>query len=321
MKYIATLTLALFTVLTLQAQTFKEREVELKVKGGSLNGTLLIPKKANGTAVVFISGSGPTDRDGNSGLEGQNNSLKMLAEEFSENGYITLRVDKRAIGKSMPGFPEKDLRIETYVDDIVEWAAWLKKERTEVTKVVFAGHSEGSLIGMLAAQKWPAAGFISLAGTGFSGDSILKAQLIDKVPGPLYEQSVVCLDSLKAGHLVKNPPKALMMLFRPDVQPYIMSWIKYNPAQEIAKLNCPMLIIQGLNDIQVSVDNADALFNGAGKGKSPAITKKEIVGMTHTLKFAGPTYEENLKTYTDPALPLMRDVVNDCMDFLSGLNF
>lgn len=52
-------------------------------------------------------------------------------------------------------------------------------------------------------------------------------------------------DSLKAGKEVSNIPMGLMTLFRPSVQPYLISWYRYNPQEVIAKLRQPVLILQG----------------------------------------------------------------------------
>lgn len=307
---------ALLLVFTIEgnAQTFKEKEVKRKVDGGELYGTMLNAKNGNGTAIVFISGSGPTDRDGNSGIEGKNNSLKMLAEELGKKGYSSLRVDKRAIGKSYPGYPEKDLRFDTYVNDITDWITWVKANNKDIKKIVIAGHSEGSLIGMLAAQKTNADGFISLAGTGVTGDSIVKLQLVDKLMPVQYEESAAALDSLADGHLVKKPPLYLMMLFRPSVQPYLISWLKYNPAVEIAKLTCPVLIVQGLNDLQVFKNDAEILAKANPKAEMVLLDK-----VTHTLKEAGPTRDENVATYSNPDLPLSIKLVDTVVAFLDKL--
>lgn len=308
--------LLLFLLLPLitTAQSFKEKEVKRDVQGGSLYGTMLNAKKPNGTVVVFISGSGPTDRDGNSAMEGKNNSLKMLAETLGNNGYSSLRVDKRGIAKSAPGFSEKDIRLETYVDDIVDWTAWVKANNKDVKKIVIAGHSEGSLIGMLAAKKLNADGFISLAGSGVSGDSILKVQLETKVPSKIYEQSVIALDSLKAGYTIKTYPQILAGLFHPSVQPYIISWIKYNPAAEIVNLTCPILILQGLNDLQITKADAETL--------SKAVPTAQLVladKVTHTLKEAGPEYADNLDTYKNEKILLSPQVATAVLNFLDKL--
>ncbi|GIV43555.1 MAG: hypothetical protein KatS3mg035_0678 [Bacteroidia bacterium] len=62
------------------------------------------------------------------------------------------------------------------VNDAVSWINWIKQNYPEM-KIVIAGHSEGSLIGMIAAHKTNSDKYISIAGAGFSADSVLKQQL------------------------------------------------------------------------------------------------------------------------------------------------
>ena len=133
--------------------------------------------------VLLLSGSGPTDRNGNSPmLPGKNNSLQMLAEGLASNGIASLRYDKRGVGESAKAMmAEADLRFETYVDDAVAWCEQLRKDK-RFSAVIIAGHSEGSLIGMLAAKRCNAAGFISIAGAGRAAADILRTQLAGKLP-------------------------------------------------------------------------------------------------------------------------------------------
>lgn len=68
---------------------------------GTIYGTLEIPKGDDFVPVaLIISGSGPTDRDGNNSLIGKNNSLKLLAEGLALKGIASVRYDKRGIAAS-----------------------------------------------------------------------------------------------------------------------------------------------------------------------------------------------------------------------------
>src|SRR5437773_1075003 len=81
--------------------TFTESDITLVTQKGNISGTLLIPDSVKISPVVLIiAGSGPTDRNGNNPLAGNNNSLKMLAEELGKNGISSVRYDKRGIAKS-----------------------------------------------------------------------------------------------------------------------------------------------------------------------------------------------------------------------------
>lgn len=84
-------------------------EVSIESEGYNLFGTLKLPEaKKKLTVLLLISGSGPTDRDGNQ-PQMMNNSMKMLAEALGDEGFATLRYDKRGIAKStVDGFSNAD---------------------------------------------------------------------------------------------------------------------------------------------------------------------------------------------------------------------
>lgn len=267
-----------------------------------LKRTLLLPADAAlpVPAVLLIAGSGPTDRDGNSaGLPGKNDSLKMIAVGLAGKGIASLRYDKRGIGESRAAAAsESDLRFENYVDDAVMFCNLLKADR-RFRGVVVVGHSEGSLIGMIAAKRCGAAGFVSLSGAGRPAVEILRIQLADKLPPELAEKSEAVLRALEAGKTTPDPPAELAALYRPSVQPYLISWFKYDPSKEIAALSAPVLIVQGSTDIQTSVDDAKRL--AAANRKSKLLV---IDGMNHVLKMVSGNLEKQLPSYSDPALPL-----------------
>ena len=104
----------------------------------------------------------------------------------------------------------------------------------------------------------------------------------------------------------------LTSLFRPSVQQYMISWLKYDPAAEIKKLTIPVLIIQGTTDIQVEVGEAELL-----KKAYPKATLKLIEGMNHPLKQAPEDREKNVATYSDPRLPLSPGLMPAILDFIS----
>ena len=75
-------------------------EVTWDVDGIAVYGTLTHPANTGPhPAVVFVAGSGPTDRDWCSPLlPGTNCSGRLLANALTKQGFITLRYDKRAAG-------------------------------------------------------------------------------------------------------------------------------------------------------------------------------------------------------------------------------
>ena len=284
--------------------------VTLETQTGNIEGTLLLPPTGNNVPVVLIiAGSGPTDRNGNNPMM-TNNSLKMIAEGLSEKGIATLRYDKRGIAESQgAGVNESDLRFEIYVEDAIEWVEWLQKDG-RFSEIYILGHSEGSLIGMIAAQEKEVKKFISVAGIGSPAGEILREQL-NAQSSMALELALPYLEKLEKGETIEEVPKMLYSLFRPSVQPYMISWLKYDPSKEIAKLKKPVLIVQGTTDIQVPVSEAEKL---AAANKQAEV--RIIEGMNHVLKESEPDRQKNLQTYTNPTLPLKKGLIDAIVEFI-----
>jgi len=290
-----------------------ETPITLDTPTGQLAGTLELPAGADKPRVaLLIAGSGPTDRDGNSSMiPGRNDSLKLLAAGLAEAGIATVRYDKRGIGGShAAGSAESALRFEMFVDDAAAWIARLKAD-PRFASVAVIGHSEGSLIGMLAARQADAAAFVSIAGIADGASTLMRKQLEGKLPPELEKESERILVSLESGVVIDPVPPALATLFRPSVQPYLISWFKYVPAQRIAELTMPVLVVQGNTDIQVDVVQANRL-HGARPGAKLAI----IPGMNHVFKHVRAVPELQVASYGDPSLPVSPLLVKSIADFL-----
>ncbi|MBR7779245.1 alpha/beta hydrolase [Undibacterium rugosum] len=291
-----------------------EQAISLDTGSGVLQGSLILPAQPKPAPVVLlISGSGPTDRDGNSlGLPGKNHSLRMVAEQLADAGFATVRYDKRGVAASLAaGSTESALRFENYVDDAAAWLAYLKAD-TRFSNVVVMGHSEGASIAVLAAQKQPVQALVAIAGVAQNPADVLAVQLqASGMPADLLAQANKALSSLKEGKTVFDAPPALATLFRPSVQPYLISLYRYTPAQEIARLQLPVLIVQGDHDIQVGTEQARAL-----KAALPAARLEIIGGMNHVLKLAPAERAANIATYMNPDLPLAPRLLPVLTDFL-----
>lgn len=283
---------------------------EVSIDGGKapLHGSLMTPAaQRRGPAVLLISGSGPTDRNGNSTIpQVHPATMKLIAEGLAQRGIASLRFDKRGIGDSAPAMTaEADLRFATYVDDAVDWARFLAHQ-PGVSCVMLAGHSEGALVATMAAEHVPICGLALLSGAGRPARAVIAEQLV-RVPEPDRTAALSALDDLAAGMPVANPP--LPALFRPSVQPYLMSWLPIDPAKELAKFSGPVLIVQGENDLQVPVADARLLA-----GASKAATLLLLDGTNHVLKPAPADPAANFATYGDPNLPLDPRVVPALVD-------
>lgn len=291
---------------------YSESEMILKTSTGDIYGTLTVSNNNKTSPIVLIiAGSGPTDRDCNSPMGLQTNAYKMLSESFAKNGISTLRFDKRGIGKSKPAITsESELRFETYINDVVAWISLLKSDK-RFSSIIILGHSEGSLIGMIAAEQTNVAGFISISGGGKSADKVLQEQLKTKLPPQLLDESNKILDSLKIGKTVSNVNSNLAALYRPSVQPYMISWIKYDPAKEISKLKIPVLIIQGTTDLQVTVNDSKLL--SAAKPNAKLLI---IENMNHVLKESDSDIQKNMATYRNSDLPLKAGLTDGIISFI-----
>ncbi len=302
----------LFVSINLHAQNLED-SLNLETPTGLIKGTLLIPDNSEKVPlVIMVSGSGPTDRDGNNPMM-KNNSLKMIAHGLGVAGIATLRFDKRGVGASKDaGLSEIDLRFENYIDDVNSWVDLLKTD-DRFSKLIIMGHSEGSLIGMIAARNEQVDGFISLAGVGRPAGEVIMEQL-QAQPPMVLEQAIPVLEKLKQGVMVEKVPPFLYSIFRPSVQPYIISWFKYDPSVELGKLKKAILIIQGTTDIQVGIIDADLLATANKRS-----TKEILDGMNHVLKTAPIERDKNILTYSDPKLTLHKDLLRTLVSFISKL--
>ncbi|WP_237886135.1 alpha/beta hydrolase [Pseudomonas sp. PGPR40] len=317
MLRVLALSLTLFTgLLPYVAQaTVLQRPISLDTGSGELFGSLLLPKSDTPVPVVLIiSGSGPTDRDGNNPDGGRNDSLKRLAWVLAKHNIASVRYDKRGVAASLAATPdERNLSVEAYVADAEAWGHKLKTD-PRFGKLILLGHSEGALIASLAAPSVDAGAVISLSGSARPIDQVLRQQLSNRLPPALMLRSNELLDSLKAGHTDDNVPAQLQVIFRPSVQPYLISLFRQDPAAAFAKLKMPALIIQGSNDIQVGVDDAQAL-----KTAKPDAELALIEGMNHVMRIVPNDVKRQLASYKDPQLPLAAELGARIIGFIDGL--
>ncbi len=288
----------------------------LETPKGTLYGTMRPPEgEAPYPVALIIAGSGPTDRNGNSAIAGKNNSLKMLAEGLAEGGWASVRYDKRGIGESTAAMiPEAELVFTDLVDDAARWVQHLQAD-LRFSKVVVIGHSEGSLIGMLAARRMEADAFISVAGPGRRATDVLREQLKAQLPNALMQQSEHLMQTIMEGGRVADVPQPLMALFRPSIQPYLQSWFAFDPADELARFTRPAMIIQGTTDIQITVDDAQRLADA-----QPDAQLEVVQGMNHVLKSVPADPVQQQQSYSNPDLPLHPALVPAMLAFLTGVN-
>lgn len=311
MKKLFLLILSLFTAIAFsQENKFMTEEVAVNAV---LNGTLYKPENASKKTklVILIAGSGLPDRNGNQ-LGAKNNSLKFLAEGLAKKNYAVYSFDKRPIAELKSGvFKESEMNIDILISDVKDIVAYFKAKK-QFSKIIIAGHSEGSLIGMNAAKE-NADAFISLAGAGRAVDEIIVEQIVKRAP-MLKEETQNYFEQLKKGEKVEVKNQALAPIFRESVQPYMMSWLQHNPQQEIKALQIPILIVNGTKDVQVPVEDADLLHKASPKSELAIIEN-----MNHIFKEVKGDDAENLKTYSNADLPVMPELIERMASFLQKI--
>lgn len=289
-------------------------EVTLPAQPAPLHGTLLTPENASAVAVI-LPGSGPTDRDGNSPMGVRAGTYRLLAEGLAGQGIATVRIDKRGIAQSAAaGADEAALRFTDYSTDARAWAAEAAS-RAGKSCAWLIGHSEGALVALKAVEGGDdkICGLILLSGAGRPAGVVLREQLENGLPEPLKTQAFAALTELEAGRTVTDTPPALAALFRPSVQPYLISWLPLDPAALMAAYDGPVFIGQGTTDIQVTTTDANAL-----SAADPKATLKLWDGVNHLLKIAPADRATNMATYANPDLPLAPGVVEDVAGFIKA---
>ncbi|MCC6290361.1 MAG: alpha/beta hydrolase [Chitinophagaceae bacterium] len=290
--------------------TFTETTIVLHTKTGDIFGTLTTPEKFRKIPVaLIIAGSGPTDRNGNGPLI-KTDTYKQIAVALAQQKIATLRYDKRGIAESIASMKnEADLRFDDYVNDAREWIQLIRQDK-RFSDIIVIGHSEGSLIGMLASNA-DVKKIVSISGAGQPVDKILREQFSTQLPF-VRDAAYKILDSLKSGMMVKNVPPILQSVFRPSVQPYIISWFKYDPPVIIKNLKIPVLILQGSSDLQVKVEDATLLH--AANPESELVILDSV---NHVLKKVS-SREENIKSYNAITLPVDEKLIIAITTFIQG---
>ena len=287
----------------------KENIAVNSLLNGSLYTPIKAPKKAN--LVILIAGSGPTNRDGNQiGLT--NNSLKLLAEALASNGIAVYSYDKRIFAQMASGkLDESSLTFDDFIEDAIDVIDYFKNQK-KYHSITIAGHSEGALIGLVAANG-NANAYISIAGAGRPIDEVLLEQIGKQAPF-LKEEVEKNLATLKIGNTFELKNQMLASLFRASVQPYMISWIKYHPQNELKKIKIPTLLINGDKDIQVSVQDAQLLQQA-----KPDAQLRIIPNMNHVFKEIKGDDVENKASYTNPELPICNELTSIITTFIRSL--
>ncbi|QZE12759.1 alpha/beta hydrolase [Halosquirtibacter laminarini] len=304
----------LFISVSLHAQViknYKEVDVTFPSKNIKLNGSLMTPlDQSSNTAVLIISGSGPTDRNGNSTYS-QTNNLLQIAQFLALHNIASLRYDKRAIQRNNYLISEEqNLRFGQFTKDAEAAIQFLKKKKFKEIFVI--GHSQGALIASVAVQKEKVDGLVTLCGAGKTGDQIIEEQ-INAIPQKEFtNQAIPILKILREGKQTQDVPITLRSLFRPSVQPFLISWFAVDPIEEIHNVKCPILIVAGKQDVQIPIGDSELLYKASKKRSKLVI----LNNMNHVLKDVGPDLKKNRASYNDPNKPISKELVNEILKFI-----
>ena len=294
----------IFAVSFGQEQPFSQTDISVNK---IIDGTLLVPNDGSKTVAIIIAGSGPTDRDGNQNFLKSNN-LKKLAESLTKNGIATFRYDKRTVKQIRSGRIDPNTMFEDFVKDASDIIDYFKND-ARFDNIYIIGHSKGSLVGMIAGKD-KIDGFVSLAGAGQPIDEVITEQ-VNKTAPMFTEDTKRVFGILKEGNTTDDFPVALASIFNKQIQPFMMSWMKYNPQEEIAKLDMPILIINGTKDLQVSVAEAELLHKAAPKSELNIIEK-----MNHVLFTIEGDDLENSKSYNEAFRPINDELISTIVKFI-----
>jgi hypothetical protein len=146
---------------------------------------------------------------------------------------------------------------------------------------------------------------------------ILREQLkANPANAPLLDRALPAIDELEAGKRVDTStmPPPLLRLFNPKVQGFLISAFSYDPGQLLKGYPKPVLILQGLRDLQVHEVDAHTL-----KEADPHATLALLPDVNHVLKsVSSDDRSANVATYSNANLPLAPGVVGAIGDFLTA---
>lgn len=288
--------------------TFKEREVI--VHGAfDLGATLTIPDGGDRKhpAIVLIAGTGRGDRDGNQkGF--QMNIYRQLSDFLAGLGFITLRYDKRGIGKSK-GDPYATGMIDL-VDDVIANVRFLESlPEVDHDQILLLGHSEGCILSTIANQRHPVSGMILVAGAGTAIKTAMQSQnhlIMEEIQGMKGLKGMLLrllLSEKKASgkqdRLFEKVLNSKEDIIRVQFSKFPAKWLRehlgYTDESLLTLLQgatCPILVIEGTKDVQTS---PKGLANIRSLSEDN-ISLHVVEDMNHILReFHGPKSLMNLK--------------------------
>ena len=250
----------------------RNREVSWEVFDVPLYGTVTEPKDGEAhPAVVFVAGSGPTDRNWCSPLlSGTNGSAKLLAEALASQGFVTLRYDKLASGPHIKENISKlvgKMSMHSHMKELAGAVETILAEKTvDKNKLFVLTNSEGAIHAVnyqLQAKSNRFKGLVLTGAPGRAVGDVARSQIFDQVKHlPNTETSMKIYDGAIADFLANKPvaenttlpelmKQILLGLQTPANLPFARELWAFSLPEHLAKLDDPMLVVIGKKDIQV----------------------------------------------------------------------
>ncbi|MEO9511183.1 MAG: alpha/beta hydrolase [Flavobacteriaceae bacterium] len=293
-------------LLTLSQETISE---EIDIFNGDIHipGTLTYSKSHEKIPLaIFVHGSGNIDRNGNQQPYIKANYIAQLADNLTASGIGFYRYDKRT------SLPEnltriKNVRINDFVSDVKLVIDKFKND-IRFSSIHLIGHSQGSLVAMLSITN-NVTSYISIAGPSETIDKTIVSQISNQME-ELGKVAQLHIEELMSNDTIVQVNPMLLQVFAPQNQKFLKSWMLINPSEEIKKIEIPILIIAGENDLQVPLLHAKAL-----KKAKPDASMVTIPEMNHVLKTVK-TKDLNQKSYLSPDFALSQELVLSISEFI-----
>jgi uncharacterized protein len=322
--------------------SYTSREVSWPVEDMTVDGTLVVPGGAGPfPALVFVAGSGPTDRDWNTALlPGTNGSGRLLAEALATTGYATLRYDKRVVGphaqENMPRLAGK-ISLASHVAELAAAVAWLAGQaEVDRNRIGALTNSEGALHALNYEVHAPAIPLAALVLTAPPGRPVgavahmqVAAQLSPLPEGArllqLYDEAIGRFAAGNAPDPDPDLPRPMQQLLAALATPMNLPfarelWVT-DPAAWLAQVTVPVLVLIGQKDIQVDWQADGGPLEQAAAGHTN-VTFVYPPDANHVLKHeARPRAELNAAdaaTYNAPEALLDPGVLAAICDWLAG---
>ncbi len=305
MKSINIVIFLLMQLMIMSSSQSNKEEIIITNGDIELPGTLTHPKNSK-KLIIWIHGSGNVDRNGNqAGLNVGANYIQQFREAINKNGIAFFSYDKRTANSKNYQFLS-GIQFDDLVNDTKMVIQYFKNNK-KFDEIILVGHSQGSLIGMLASKEVNK--YISLSGPGEAIDQTIIKQVSAQSPA-LGETAKAHVKELKETGTIKKVDPFLVALFAKPNHPFLSNWFQYNPAKEISKVTIPTLIINGNSDLQVKEEDANKL-----KAAKPDAELKIIDKMNHVLKTVNNT-SENQSSYASPDFPISEELIKTITEFV-----